>query len=89
MNLVTLEEAVRRMTSLPAQKFGLNDRGLLREGMAADILIMDENKVKDMATYEQPHQFSVGIPYVIVNGKLVVNDGKHTGERSGSALRKM
>jgi N-acyl-D-amino-acid deacylase len=89
LNLVSLEEAVRRMTSLPAQKFGLKDRGLLREGMAADILIMDENTVKDMATFEQPHQFSIGIPYVIVNGKVVVDNGKHTGERSGSALRKM
>lgn len=89
MNLVTLEEAVRRMTSLPAQKFGLKDRGLLREGMAADILIMDENTVKDMATFEQPHQFSIGIPYVIVNGKVVVDNGKHTGERSGNALRRM
>ena len=89
MNLVTLEEAVRRMTSLPAQKFGLKDRGLLREGMAADILIMDENTVKDMATFEQPHQFSIGIPYVIVNGKVVVDNGKHTGERSGAALRRM
>jgi N-acyl-D-amino-acid deacylase len=89
MNLVTLEEAVRRMSSLPAQKFGLRDRGLLKEGMAADILIMDEHSVKDMATYEKPHQLSVGIPYVIVNGKLVIDDGRHTGERSGSALRRM
>jgi N-acyl-D-amino-acid deacylase len=89
MNLVTLEEAVRRMTSLPAQKFGLKDRGMLKEGMAADILIMDEKTVKDMATYEQPHQFSIGIPYVIVNGKIVVDNGTHTGERSGKSLRKM
>lgn len=89
MNLVSLEEAVRRMTSLPAQKFGLKDRGMLREGMAADILIMDENTVKDMATFDRPHQFSIGIPFVIVNGKVVVDDGKHTGERSGSALQRM
>ncbi len=89
MKLVSLEEAVRRMTSLPAQKFGLKDRGQLREGMAADILIMDEHTVKDMATFEQPHQFSIGIPYVIVNGKVVVDNGKHTGERSGNALRRM
>jgi N-acyl-D-amino-acid deacylase len=89
MNLVSLEEGIRRMTSLPAQKFGLTDRGLLREGMAADILILDENTVTDKATFEKPHQFSEGIPYVIVNGKLVIDNGRHTGERSGQSLRKL
>jgi len=87
MKLVTLEEGIRRMTSLPAQKFGLTDRGLLMKGMAADILILDENKVSDKATFEKPHQFSEGIPYVIVNGKIVVDNGVHTGERSGQTLR--
>jgi N-acyl-D-amino-acid deacylase len=62
---------------------------MLKEGMAADILILDENKVQDMATFEKPHQYSVGIPYVIVNGQVVIDDGKHTGLRSGTALRKM
>ena len=89
MKVTTLEDGIRRMTSLPAQKFGLKDRGMLKEGMAADILILDENKVQDMATFEKPHQYSVGIPYVIVNGKVVIDDGKHIGERSGRSLRKM
>jgi N-acyl-D-amino-acid deacylase len=62
---------------------------MLKEGMAADILILDENKVQDMATFEKPHQYSVGIPYVIVNGKVVIDDGKHAGTRSGRCLRKM
>ena len=88
LKIISLEEAIRRMTSLPAQKFNLSDRGLLREGMAADILLFDENKVGDAATYIQPHQFSVGIPYVIVNGQVVIDGGKHTGIRSGQSLRK-
>ena len=88
LKVISLEEAVRRMTSLPAQKFNLSDRGLLREGMAADILLFDENKVGDAATFEKPHQFSVGIPYVIVNGQVVIDEGKHTGIKSGQSLRK-
>jgi N-acyl-D-amino-acid deacylase len=86
-NVLSLEEAVRRMTSLPAQKFQLEDRGLLREGMAADIVIFDPNKVKDNATYDQPHQYASGIEFVWVNGQLVVREGQHTGVRSGKALR--
>lgn len=86
--LISLEEAIRRMTSLAAQKFQLKDRGLLKEGYAADIVIFDENEVNDKATFEQPHQFSVGFKYVLVNGKLVVDEGKHNGTRSGFTLRK-
>lgn len=85
-HLISLEEAIRRMTSLPAQKFGLNDRGLLREGYAADILIFDDNEVKDLSTYEQPHAYSKGFYYVIVNGQIVVDNEKHLGTRSGKAL---
>jgi N-acyl-D-amino-acid deacylase len=84
--IISLEEAIRRMTSLPAQKFGLTDRGLLREGYAADILIFDEKEVKDISTYDKPHAFSRGFKYVIVNGQLVVEDEKHLGTRSGKAL---
>ena len=84
--ILTLEEAIRRMTSMPAQKFGLTDRGLLREGYAADILIFDENEVEDLSTYERPHAFSKGFKYVIVNGQLVVEDEMHLGTRSGVAL---
>ena len=86
-NIISLEEAVRRMTSLPAQKFGLKNRGLLKEGMAADIVIFNEGEVTDLSTYEQPHQYSKGFVYVLVNGQLVMDAAKHTGVRSGYALR--
>ncbi|HEX6181690.1 MAG TPA: D-aminoacylase [Chitinophagaceae bacterium] len=84
--VLSLEEAIRRMTSLPAQKFKLNDRGLLREGMAADIVIFDEKTVKDSSTFNKPHQYSTGFKYVLVNGKLTVENGKHTGVRGGYPL---
>lgn len=84
--ILSLEEAVRRMTSLPAQKFQLKDRGLIKEGMAADILLFNEKEVQDMATYENPHQYSKGFQCVIVNGKVVVENGTHTGIRSGVVL---
>lgn len=85
--VITLEEAVRRMTSLPAQKFGLRDRGLLREGFAADVVLFNEATVQDLSTYEKPHAYSKGFEYVIVNGQLVSDGGIHTGTRSGSALK--
>lgn len=84
--VLTLEEAIRRMTSLPAQKFQLKDRGLIREGMAADIVVFDESKVKDLATFEKPHAYSTGFQFVIVNGMLTVDNGVHTGARAGQAL---
>jgi len=84
--VITLEEAVRRMTSLPTQKFGLNDRGLLREGFAADIVVFDEKEVNDLSTYEKPHAYSKGFKYVLVNGQLVVEEEKHLGTKSGKAL---
>lgn len=84
--VISLEEAVRRMTSLPAQKFQLNDRGLLREGYAADILIFDEKKVKDLSTYNKPHAYSTGFHYVIVNGVMTLDNEKHNGTRAGKAL---
>jgi N-acyl-D-amino-acid deacylase len=84
--VLSLEEAIRRMTSLPAQKFQLKDRGLLKEGMAADIVIFDENEVKDVSTFEQPHAYSKGFHYVIVNGVLTVENEKHNSSRAGKAL---
>lgn len=84
--VISLEEAVRRMTSLPAQKFQLNDRGLLREGFAADILVFDEKTVKDLSTFDKPHAYSTGFKYVIVNGVLTVENEKHLGVRAGQAL---
>ena len=84
--VITLEEAIRRMTSLPAQKFQLRDRGLLREGFAADIVVFDEKEVKDLSTFEKPHAYSKGFHYVLVNGVLTVDNEKHTGNRAGKAL---
>jgi N-acyl-D-amino-acid deacylase len=88
LKVIPFEEAIRRMTSLPAQKFNLQHRGMIKEGMAADILLIDENTVTDVATFEQPHQYSKGIPYVIVNGQVVVDNGVHNGTRSGSSIRR-
>ena len=84
--IITLEEAIRRMTSLPAQKFQLKERGLIHDGMIADIVVFDEMKVKDLSTYDNPHQYSTGFRYVLVNGQLVVDNEKHTGVRSGAVL---
>lgn len=84
--VLSLEEAIRRMTSLPAQKFQLSDRGLLKTGFAADIVIFDENEVQDISTFDKPHAYSKGFHYVIVNGQLTVDNEKHTGVRSGKAL---
>jgi N-acyl-D-amino-acid deacylase len=84
--VLSLEEAVRRMTSLPAQKFQLHDRGLLREGMAADIVIFDEKSVHDASTFNEPHQYSTGFRYVLVNGMVTIDNGRHTGARAGKPL---
>jgi len=84
--VMELEEAIRRMTSLPAQKFQLHDRGLLQPGMAADIVIFDEQKVLDLSSFEKPHAYSIGFEYVIVNGKVTVDQQKHNGTRAGKIL---
>jgi N-acyl-D-amino-acid deacylase len=81
-----LEDAIRRMTSLPATKFNLRDRGLLLEGKMADILILDADKIQDNSTFEAPHQFTTGISHVWVNGGLVLENGKHTGLKTGKTL---
>ena len=86
--VISLEEAIRRMTSLPAQKFQLKNIGLLSEGFNADITIFDENTINDLSTFDNPHQYSVGVKYVIVNGMLTLNDGKHTGARNGKTIRR-
>jgi N-acyl-D-amino-acid deacylase len=84
---MTLEEAVRKMTSQAASRVGITDRGILRPGMFADITIFDPAKVQDIATYNEPLRYSVGVKDVLVNGKAVVFDGKITNERPGRALR--
>jgi N-acyl-D-amino-acid deacylase len=84
---LTLADAIRRMTSLPARTFGFRDRGLVREGFAADLVLFDPERVEDKATYQQPHQFSEGFDFVFVNGKAVVEDGSLTDARPGQILR--
>ena len=88
LRLLTLEDAVRKMTSLPAQTFNLRDRGLLREGFGADLVIFDEGSISDRATFEQPHQYPVGISFVIVNGVTVLDNNQMTTARPGVALRR-
>jgi len=87
LHLITLEDAIRKMTSLPAQTFGFRDRGLVREGFAADLVIFDEKTIADHATFDNPHQFPTGISYVIVNGQQVFTNGQMTGARPGVAMR--
>lgn len=86
LKIITLEDAVRKMTSLPAQTFGFKDRGLLREGMAADIVIFDESTVGDQATFVQPHQYAVGFSTVLVNGEVVFDGEKMTQAMPGDPL---
>ena len=87
LGILSWEQAVRKMTSLPAQRLGFPDRGLLRPGMAADVTCIDPETIRDTATYENPRRQPEGIPYVLVNGVLVVDDGRHTGRLAGRALR--
>jgi len=85
-HLITLQDAIRKMTSLPAQKFQIEGRGLLQPGMFADIVIFDANAVKDESTFEHPHAYSTGFKYVLVNGKITVENFKHNGTRNGAIL---
>ena len=85
--LLRLEEAVRKMTAIPAQRLGLKDRGILRDGMKADVVVFDPDTVEARATFEEPKQYPEGIDYVVVNGKLVIDQGVHTGALPGRALR--
>jgi N-acyl-D-aspartate/D-glutamate deacylase len=84
--LLTLEEAIRKMTSLPASRMRLHDRGILRPGMTADIVAFDPDTVRERSTYEDPLHYSEGIPYVAVNGQLVVDGGGITAARPGRPL---
>lgn len=86
--LLSLENAIQKMTGLPAQKVRLKKRGLLKEGYFADITIFDPRKITDRSTFIAPHQYSSGVEYVVVNGQITVNNGKHTGITGGRVLRK-
>jgi N-acyl-D-amino-acid deacylase len=86
LKVISLEDAVRKMAAFPAQRIGLADRGVLREGMKADIAIFDPNTVRDLATFERPHQYAEGVTQVIVNGQVAFEDGKMTPARPGRIL---
>jgi N-acyl-D-amino-acid deacylase len=87
-SLLSLPEAIRKMTSFPAQRLGISDRGLLRDGLAADVTVFDPARVRALATYDEPRVQSQGIEYVLVNGTLVIDGGRHTGATPGLALRR-
>ena len=87
LKIITLEDAIRKMTSLPAQTFSLRDRGQIREGFAADLVIFDPATVGDRATFDKPHQYAEGFSSVIVNGQVVFDGSKMTGVMSGQPLR--
>jgi N-acyl-D-aspartate/D-glutamate deacylase len=87
LKVITLPEAVQKMTSMNAEKINIADRGVLKAGNWADVTLFNPETVIDKATFESPHQYPEGIPYVIVNGKIVLDDGRHTGELPGKVLR--
>jgi N-acyl-D-amino-acid deacylase len=87
LGVLTLEECIRKLTSLPAARLGLSDRGRVSPGHYADLVIFDPATVQDTATYENPRSHPLGIPYVIVNGVVVKDSGQQTGATPGRALR--
>jgi len=86
LKVISLEEAIRKMTSFPAQRLGVLDRGLIRPGMKADIAVFDPARVRDLATFEKPHQYAEGFSFVIVNGQVVFEQGRMTAARPGRVL---
>lgn len=88
LDVISLPEAIRKMTSFPAQRLGIHDRGVLRQGAWADITIFDPETVQDNSSFEHPLAYPSGIPYVIVNGTVVIDDGEHTGQMPGKVLRR-
>jgi N-acyl-D-aspartate/D-glutamate deacylase len=84
--VLTLEDAVRKMSSFPAARFRLHDRGLIREGLKADIVVFNADTIVDKAEFGKPHQYAAGVKHVVVNGKAVLRDGAMTAERPGRVL---
>ena len=86
-NLLTLEEAIRRITSLPARRLGLTDRGMIRRGAWADLVVFDPQSFEEKATTFQPNQLATGVRHVLVNGAITMNNGERTDNRAGRVLR--
>jgi N-acyl-D-amino-acid deacylase len=84
--VISLQEAVRRLSGLPATNLGLDHRGFIQKGMYADVVVFDPRTIADKATFEKPHQYAVGMKHVFVNGVQVLKDGEHTGAKPGRAL---
>jgi N-acyl-D-amino-acid deacylase len=84
--LLDLGDAIRSMTSLPAAVFRLQDRGTIREGAVADLLVFDLERVRDVSTFQQPHQLADGMAYVVVNGQVAIDDARATGVKAGRVL---
>jgi dihydroorotase/N-acyl-D-amino-acid deacylase len=84
---LTLPDAIRKFSALPAERMRLTDRGVLKKGMWADVVVFDPEKITDKATFEEPNQLSVGMDYVLVNGAPVIEEGKMTGKLPGRVLR--
>ena len=85
--VITLEEAIRRLTSLPASNLRLQRRGMLREGYFADVVVFDADRIQDHATFEEPHQYATGVAHVFVNGVRVIAEGAHTGAKPGRFVK--
>lgn len=85
--LIPLEEAIRKLTSLPAGTLKVDRRGLLKEGYFADVVVFDPEKIQDHATFAEPHQYATGMVHVFVNGEQVLEDGEHTGATPGRVVR--
>ena len=85
--LIPLEDAIRKMTGAVAERLLIRDRGLLREGMHADVVVFDPGTIQEHSTFEQPHKLSTGVEHVFVNGVQVVRDGRHTGAKPGRIVR--
>jgi N-acyl-D-amino-acid deacylase len=86
LNVISLEDAVRKMTSFPAQRIGLADRGVLREGLKADLTVFDPETVRDRSTFEQPHQYAEGVSLVVINGQIAFENGSMTAAHPGRIL---
>ena len=86
LKVLGLEDAIRRMSSYPAQRIGLTDRGILREGMKGDLVMFDPETVSDMSTFERPHQYAQGVSLVVINGQIAFENGAMTPARPGKIL---